>query len=242
MAKELSSRIKWTIAGLFTVFAAAVTLMALLFPGGRKYNVGWVRWWGAMIMRIAGVKVEGVHLDKIPEEGGVVFIVNHQSALDIPAALALLPGRVRIMTKHSLFKIPVFGWALSAEGFVPVNRSDKEKAKESLGPAERLLKKGTRVLVFPEGTRSTDGQVGNFKTGGFRLAIETDTPIVPVAIVGAEKVLPADGRFRRKGKITLVAGDPIETEGMTGKDRPRLRDETREWIAETKERYESEEP
>jgi 1-acyl-sn-glycerol-3-phosphate acyltransferase len=241
MAKELSSRIKWTIAGGFTIFVAAVTILAVVFPGGRKYNVRWLRWWGKMILRIAGVSCEGIGMEKIPEEGGIVFIVNHQSALDIPASLAILPGRVRMLTKHSLFKIPVFGWALSAEGFVPVNRTDKEKARESLGPAERLLKKGTRVLVFPEGTRSTDGEVGNFKTGGFRLAIETGTPIVPIAIAGAEKILPADGRFRRKGKITLVAGDPIETEGMTGKDRPGLRDETREWIVQTKKRYESEE-
>lgn len=237
MFQHIRSRIIWGVVAAFTLFTATVALVALLFPGGRNYNVSLVRDWAGSILRFAGVKYEGIGLEKIPEDKPCIFIANHQSVLDIPVTMSLLPGRVRMMTKRSLFRIPIFGWLLSLEDFVPVDRNHREKARLSLTPAERLLEKGSSVFVFPEGTRSRTGEIGFFKTGAFRLAVNTGVPVIPLAIIGAERILPPKRRLIKRGKILMVVGDPIETTGLTIRDRLRLRDETRAWIIETKEHY-----
>ncbi len=240
MMQDLRSRLIWGLVGAFTIFVASSGLVALLLPGSRRFNVRLIRWWARVSLRIAGVQYRGIGLENVLEEGPCVFIANHQSTLDIPVSLALLPGRVRMMTKRSLFRIPVLGWLLHAEGFVPVDRGDAKKAQMSFGPAARMLKKGSRVFVFAEGTRSETGEVMQFKSGGFRLAIQAGVPIVPVALIGTEKLLAAKRRHIKKGNILLVVGEPIETENLNKGDRLRLRDQTRAWIRETKKHYESE--
>ncbi|MCK4771616.1 MAG: 1-acyl-sn-glycerol-3-phosphate acyltransferase [Candidatus Latescibacteria bacterium] len=239
MIQHLRSRIIWGIVFIFTFLAASVALVALFLPGGRQYTVRLIRWWARVSLRLAGVRYRAIGVEKIPDEGPVVYIANHQSTLDIPVSIAVLPGRVRMMTKHSLFRIPVFGWLLHAEGFVPVDRKHLRKARLSLKPAARVIKKGVSVFVFAEGTRSRTGEVGAFKTGGYRLAIQAGVPIVPIALIGAENVLGARRWLIKKGEIILVVGEPIETESLEMGDRTRLRDETRQWIAETKKSYES---
>lgn len=107
----------------------------------------------------------------------------------------------------------------------------------SLEPAARNLKKGVSIFVFPAGTRSRTGEVGSFKTGAYRLAIEAGVPIVPLALVGAEDLLEAARSLIKKGKITLIVGEPIETEDLAMTDRIRVRDETWQWISETKKSY-----
>ena len=239
MIQHLRSRIIWGVVFIFTFFAASASLAAVLLPGCRQYAVRMIRSWARVSLKLAGVKYRAIGVEKIPEDRPVVYIANHQSTLDIPVSLAVLPGRVRMMTKHTLFRIPVFGWLLHAEGFIPVNRTDLRKARMSLGPAARKLERGISVFVFPEGTRSETGEVGTFKTGGYRLAIETGTPIVPLALIGAEDLLAARRRLLKRGSITLVVGDPIETDDLDISDRTRLRDETWQWISETKKLYES---
>jgi 1-acyl-sn-glycerol-3-phosphate acyltransferase len=239
MFREIHSRTAWIVVALLTVVASAIAIIALIFPGGRRYNIWHVRGWARVLMKVAGVKVAVRNFDLIPEEGSCIFVANHQSLLDIPAVVSVLPGRVRFMAKRSLFKIPIFGWCLSLEGFVPVDRADREKARRSLEPAEKVLGTGTRLFIFPEGTRSRTGETGSFKTGAFRLAIATDVPIVPLAIVGAEKVLPAGRKRIRHGTITVVAGDPIDPDGLEISQRHELMAQVREWIVATKKDYES---
>lgn len=239
MFRDLRSRILWTVVSIFTLIVAATGLAALLLPGGRKYAIRLIRSWARVTLKLAGIKYNAVGIEKIPEDRPVVYVANHQSTLDIPVSLAVLPGRVRMMTKHTLFKIPVVGWLLHAEGFVPVDRRDLKKARLSLEPAMKKLNKGISVFVFPEGTRSETGEVGSFKTGGYRLAIQAGVPIVPLALVGAEDLLAARGRIIKRGSITLVVGDLIETDGLDLGDRTRLRDQTWQWISETKKSYES---
>jgi 1-acyl-sn-glycerol-3-phosphate acyltransferase len=237
MLRELHSRTAWIAVAFFTVFASAIAIIALIFPGGRRYNIWHVRWWARALMRIARVRVDARGLENIPAEGACIYVANHQSLLDIPAVTSILPGRVRFMAKRSLFKIPIFGWCLSLEGFVPVDRADREKAGRSLEPAEKVLDTGTRLFVFPEGTRSRTGEMGTFKTGAFRLAIATGVPIVPVAIIGAEKALAPGRKLIRAGTVTVVAGEPIDPAGMNQNQRHQFRDQAREWIEETRAAY-----
>jgi len=237
MIQQVKSKAVWTAVFIFTFLVSLTCLAFLLLPGGRKITLKLIKWWARWTLKLAGVKHEVIGIEKIPEGRPVVYVANHQSTLDIPVCMAVLPGRVRMMAKHTLFKIPVFGWVLHAEGFVPVNRNDRKKARLSLGPAATRLKKGVSIFVFPAGTRSRTGEVGTFKTGGYRLAIEAGVPIVPLALVGAEDLLAAARSLIKKGKITLIVGEAIETEGLKLSDRTRLRDETWQWISETKKIY-----
>lgn len=237
MIQHFKSRIVWTSVIIFTFLVASICLAVLILPGGKNVTVKLIRWWAKGALKLAGVKYDVVWIENVPEDRPVVYVANHQSTLDIPVCMAALPGRVRMMAKHTLFKIPVFGWLLHAEGFVPVNRKDHKKARMSLEPAARNLKKGVSIFVFPAGTRSRTGEVGSFKTGAYRLAIEAGVPIVPLALVGAEDLLEAARSLIKKGKITLIVGEPIETEDLAMTDRIRVRDETWQWISETKKSY-----
>ena len=237
MIQQIKSRIIWAVVSIFTLLSALTVLAIVILPRGKYVTVRIIRWWARWSLRLAGVKYEVIGIENVPEGRPVVFVANHQSTLDIPVCLAALPGRVRMMAKHTLFRIPVFGWALYAEGFVSVNRNDRMKARMSLGSATRKLKQGISIFVFPAGTRSRTGEVGTFKTGGYRLAIDAGVPIVPLTLLGAEDLLAAARGLIKKGKITLIVGEPIETENLELTDRTRVRDETWQWISETKKSY-----
>jgi 1-acyl-sn-glycerol-3-phosphate acyltransferase len=236
----IRSAVIWVAVIGLTLLVSVGGLLVGLLPGGRRVSQKMIRGWGRNTLRIAGVSYRTVGLESIDLEGPCIFVANHQSTLDIPICIATLPGRVRMLGKHSLFRIPVFGWLLHREGFVPVNRKAKAKARLSLGAAERSLKRGARVFVFPEGTRTRTGELNLFKTGAFRLALATGVPIIPVTIIGARRILPAKHMLLNRGEIVLVAGEPIVTEGREASDRHQIRNRAREWIATTKESYEAE--
>ncbi len=150
-------------------------------------------WWSRAVLRDADVDL--VVRGREHAEGGQPFIVmsNHQSLYDIPVLFQSLPGRLRMVAKAELFRVPVWGQAMHAAGFIRVDRSDHRQAVASLRAGSSMLQDGTRVWIAPEGTRSKSGQLAAFKSGGFRMALETRTPILPVAIDGTRHVLPAKG-------------------------------------------------
>jgi len=140
-------------------------------------------------------------------DGRESFIVmsNHQSLYDIPAIFRALPDRrVRMVAKAELFDVPVWGRAMKAAGFVRVNRSDRKQAMASLRASGSLLEDGTLLWIAPEGTRSATGLVGQFKSGGFHLALETGHRILPMAIDGTRDVLPARALMVRRHKRVVV--------------------------------------
>lgn len=224
----------WGAAVPFTLASSFVLLLLTPLPGQRTRGERVVRWWARRVLDIAGIRAGIEGIDKIAEGETCIFVANHQSMMDIPVCMAVLPGHIRLMAKRSLFHIPIFGWLLYLEGFVPVDRYDPKRARESLGPAERRLRKGQRLFVFPEGTRSRTGVPGTFKSGAFRLALTTGIPVVPLTIVGAERVMAPRSKMVRPGPITVIVGDPIQPE--EAKDRNDLRTRARTWIVETKAR------
>jgi 1-acyl-sn-glycerol-3-phosphate acyltransferase len=214
----------WGAAVSFTLLSSLVLLLLTPLPGQRTRGERVVRWWARRVLDIAGIRAGLEGGEKIPGGETCIFVANHQSMMDIPACMA----------KRSLFHIPIFGWLLYLEGFVPVDRYDPKRARESLGPAERRLRKGRRLFVFPEGTRSRTGVPGTFKSGAFRLSLKTGIPVIPLTIVGAEHVMAPRSKIVRPGPITIVVGDPIHPEDA--KDRNDLRSRARSWIVETKAR------
>jgi 1-acyl-sn-glycerol-3-phosphate acyltransferase len=128
-----------------------------------------------------------------------IVMSNHQSLYDIPVLFQAIPGKIRMVAKAELFRFPVWGRAMLAAGFIRIDRSDREQAIESLRTVGgSLLASGTKVWIAPEGTRSKTGEVGEFKSGGFRMALEMKTRILPVVIDGTHDVLPATGWIVQK--------------------------------------------
>ncbi len=168
-------------------------------------------WWSRELIRGAGAEIHVSGRELVPEGEPFVVMSNHRSYYDIPSVFCAVPGRLRMVAKKELFRVPIWGPAMLAAGFVMLDRDRRDKAIESLRASKRLLLGGTRVWIAPEGTRSKNGELGPFKAGGFHMAIDAGARILPLAIRGTEGVLPADSLVvRRGGKIEVTILPPID--------------------------------
>jgi 1-acyl-sn-glycerol-3-phosphate acyltransferase len=197
-------------------------LMMLLSLDGNVPLMMARRFWAPMHWRITGARMFVEPLPDIDWSKPYIFLMNHQSAMDIPCAFAALPVNIRFVAKHVLKYVPFLGWYMAMTGMIFINRSNRREAVKSLARAGERIRSGKSILAFPEGTRSRDGLILPFKKGPFVLAIEAQVPIVPMAIEGSMRVLPSDGIWLRKHPIRVKVGQPIETRGLTVEDRDAL--------------------
>ncbi|MBN2801872.1 MAG: 1-acyl-sn-glycerol-3-phosphate acyltransferase [Deltaproteobacteria bacterium] len=205
---------------LYTLFLAAVAFVGLLIePTGRLYMRIARHFWGRVVLGIGGVKVKVHAKDDVDWKKTYIVCANHSSQMDIPALFATLEMPVRFLAKRSLFLIPIFGWSMFLARFIPVDRAGGKKAALALNNIVAKLKKGPSVIIFPEGTRSSDGVLKTFKSGAFVMAIKSGVPILPVAIKGSFDVLPKDTLLIKSGIIDVIIGDPIETAFLKDTDR-----------------------
>ena len=173
------------------------------------------------LVRLAGVQVElaGEDLARLPQP--CVFLANHVSNVDPPVLFGQLP-RIAIMAKASIFRLPLLGYAIRMGGFIPVERGRAESRKKALEEGIDRLRSGLSLLIFPEGTRSPDGALLPFRPGPFTMAIETQTPIVPITITGTREIMPK-GKFTiRPGRARAFFHPPVPTTGLTAADRGEL--------------------
>ncbi|WP_224365880.1 lysophospholipid acyltransferase family protein [Hyalangium versicolor] len=180
------------------------------------------RFWAPMHWRINGSRMFVEPLPDLDWSKPYIFLMNHQSAMDIPCAFAALPVNIRFIAKHVLKHVPFLGWYMAMTGMIFVNRSNHREALQSLKRAGEHIRSGKSVLAFPEGTRSRDGLIHPFKKGTFMIAIEAQVPIIPVAIEGSLQTLPQGGIWLRRHDIRVKVGQPIETKGLTNEDRDAL--------------------
>ncbi len=175
------------------------------------------RWFGRRVVELLDVELHASGADRVPSGRAYVYMSNHQSHLDIPVLYATLPSpTIRMLGKKELFAIPVWGRALRAAEFIEVDRSNHVRAVQSIERAKQLIRDGVSIYLAPEGTRSRDGRLNALKKGGFHLAKDTGTPIVPVAIKGTIDILPRGTRAMHKGKrVDVTIGAPIEVEGRS---------------------------
>lgn len=145
-------------------------------------------------------------------------VCNHISALDIPVLYAHLPTQFRIVAKKELFAYPFLGWHLRRSGQLPIDTEATASAIRSLRKAIETLRNGMPLMIFPEGGRSISGQIKQFMTGAFYIAIKAQVDVVPLALVGTYEVLPMNHFHIQPGKIQLVVGEPISTVGMGLRD------------------------
>jgi 1-acyl-sn-glycerol-3-phosphate acyltransferase len=178
------------------------------------------RLWLRLIVAVCGLRLQVAGAQQLDPARRYIFIANHQSHLDIPALFSVLPYRLTFIAKRELFLIPFFGWGIGALGHIAIDRSNARKARESFSRAVlRLQREDISLVLFPEGTRSSDGAVGPFKRGSFALALESGLPIVPVAIDGTRAVLPKKGKRITPGSAGIRIGMPIDAaaEGISDK-------------------------
>jgi 1-acyl-sn-glycerol-3-phosphate acyltransferase len=162
------------------------------------------------VLLIAGVKLEINGRELLDKEENYIFISNHQSYFDIPVLMQAVPNNLRFIYRKSLSRIPIFGWAMYLSGYIPINRDNARKALKSLRNAAEKIKKGISLVIFPEGTRSTEGKLGEFKRGMFVIAEEAKVKLVPVTINGSRKILPKQKFVINSGKVMVTFNKPIE--------------------------------
>jgi 1-acyl-sn-glycerol-3-phosphate acyltransferase len=159
-----------------------------------------------------------------------VVVSNHQSMLDI-FMLAGLPREMKWVAKAELFALPWIGWMFRLSGDIPVNRGEAASGRDAMATARRYLDRGMHVMLFPEGTRSRDGAMLPFKTGAFKLAIESGAPVLPIAIHGAAEGMPKGSPWVRPARVRARILAPVETSGFAPDDVRGLTDEVRRRIA-----------
>src|SRR5436305_2103801 len=159
------------------------------------YRVGM---WGAFTgVRLAGVRVQTVGLDKLDPTRTYIFMSNHVSNLDPPLMLPLIPRRTSVMAKKELFDIPLLGKTMRMGSLVPVDRKNRDAGISAVRAAAEVIRQGINMTIYVEGGRSFDGKLIPFKKGPFYLAVECGVPVVPVTVVGTIHAMPK-GRFAIK--------------------------------------------
>ena len=228
----MSYLLRLTLFVVITIPLAVLTILAGFFDrhGKRAYRINQL--WAWLILRMGGISLNVEGLGNIDAGQPYIFMVNHQSNVDIPVIVQSLPQfQLRWIAKKELLRVPFFGWAMWATKHIAVDRSDPHNAVKSLQRAKEIIGAGISVVVFPEGTRSTDGKLLRFKKGGFMLAIQANTRIVPITINGSRGLLPSGAWRLRSGIIEVFVDKPIAIDGYRAGNLRLLSDRVRQTIA-----------
>jgi 1-acyl-sn-glycerol-3-phosphate acyltransferase len=230
----LRTAFAWTTGIVATVGFTLVGLCVTVLPGGRLLQHRLAGSWGRVCVWGSGctVRVEG--LDKLPSGGRFVVMVNHQSALDIPLLIGVVPATWQTVfwAKESLFSVPILGLAMRVLGHMPIDRVNRRTAGRMLQESSERIADSRSVLIFPEETYSREPGLLPFQRGGFILALKTGLPILPVGVAGTRDALPPGRHIVTPTRLTVKFGDPIPTAGLGVSSRQKLSDKTREMIEE----------
>jgi len=190
----------------------AVICMPYAFLTGNIMPLYRLGMWGAFTgVRLAGVRVKMIGLEKLDANATYIFMANHVSNIDPPLLLPIIPRRTSVMARHGLFKYPILGRAMRMGSLVPVDRGHREAGIAAVRAAEQVVNQGIHMTIFVEGGRSYDGKLMPFKKGPFYLAETCQVPVVPVTIAGTHHVMPK-GRFAVKsGEVVVTFHEPIPT-------------------------------
>lgn len=189
------------------------------FLGNPRISDRLIRWWSHSLMFSFGVDWDAFGVENAEGLGPCVIMSSHRSHLDGPLLLCVLPLDFAFVIKKALAQIPLWGWAVTGAGYVSIDRGSTTDSLGGMRKAAESVRKGRRVLTFPEGSRAPTDEFLPFKKGGAVLAIEAQVPVLPVAIAGTYDLLPRDTFMARSGKAMVGVGRPIPTQGLTYDDR-----------------------
>jgi len=195
------------------ILAVPVLLVCVLF-GLRDAFIAYGRWMMRVGRRILGIEIEVRGLDRLDPATPCIFMSNHLSFLDGPLLMTILDRPARVIVKRFVFRIPVLGLGMRFSGYVPFDKEGHGAGKVSIARAACLIRENRySFLIFPEGTRSRDGNIQPFRRGGFFLALACGAPIVPVTIRGTYELMPRGKRIIRKGFVQIAFHEPVPVTG-----------------------------
>ncbi len=166
--------------------------------------------WSSILLTLCGAKLNIKYETEIDKEQSYIYVSNHSSLYDIPTATFAIKDDIRIIYKKELEKIPIFGYCLKVMPYIAIKRENPKEARAGLDEAIAAFRENASILIFPEGTRSETGELGEFKRGAFLLAKESGKKIVPVGISGTKDILPKGSLQFNKGDVFVRIGKPIE--------------------------------
>jgi len=203
---------------LFTVITVLCGTLSLLVSlvdkkGFVQHRIA--RIWARACVRASGARLTVRGAENLRRYPVAVFASNHTSYMDTPVIFASIPLQFRILAKKELWPIPFIGWYLNRSGQIPIDTSNPRASLSSLGVGAKTLRSGMPLFVFPEGGRTSDGDLRPFLSGAAYLAIRAQVPLVPMALSGVYDLLPIHTHHFYPSDLTLNVGEPIETTGMT---------------------------
>ena len=201
--------IKNFIVILYSLLVAILSILIYPFDYRNKLSNPLMKVWTNIVLFIYGIKVNVTGAENIDPAKGKIYISNHASYMDIFVQLAKLPDNVRMIYKKELNRVPVLGWAMLCAGFVPLDRKRVREAMKSLDKAASRVRKGLSVVIYPEGTRTMDGSIGEFKRGMFFLADKAKADIIPVTLKGTYEIMPMGSSRVRPGTVEMIIGKPV---------------------------------
>lgn len=169
--------------------------------------------WSRAIVERAHIRLSVEGLARATPGESFVLMSNHQSLYDIPVIYQALGRRIRMVAKQELFRVPLWGRAMHRAGFIALDRENRERSRQTLLASSGFLHEGTSIWIAPEGTRSKDGRLGEFRKGGFHLALQSGCRILPITIIGTRAVLPAKGAHITDGcSVRVVVHEPVDAQ------------------------------
>ncbi len=202
--------IKNFVVIMYSLLVAMLSLLIFPIDFNKKLSDSLMRVWTNGVLFIYGIKVNVTGAENIIPGTGKVYISNHASYLDIFVQLAKMPDNVRMIYKKEINRVPLLGWAMLAAGFISIDRKNTRRAMSSLDKAAEKIKKGLSIVIYPEGTRTRDGNVGEFKRGMFYLAEKSEADIVPVSLSNSFELMPGGSVKVKPGTINMVIGKPLK--------------------------------
>jgi 1-acyl-sn-glycerol-3-phosphate acyltransferase len=221
----------WTV--IFSGFFAVITILTSFVSTDGETPHKVARIWAKCILAASNIKVTVEGLSNLNRTGSYIYMPNHVSNFDIPVLQAYLPVQFRWLAKAELFKIPIFGYAMKRAGYISINRFDRKSAIQSLNKAAEIIRNGTSVIIFPEGTRSQNQNIQSFKKGGFVLAVDSGVPIIPVIIHGTWTIMQKKHILVRPGNVVLEIKKPINTSDYTRETKDDLMEKVRNIILDS---------
>lgn len=210
-----SNLIQAPLLFLATAIFGTLALIVSAFDRTGRSEHRIARLWARACLIAAASKVTVRGAENLRRHPLAVYASNHTSFMDIPVIFTSLPFQFRILAKKELWRWPFIGWYLSRSGQIPIDTANPHATLSSLGAGVKALRSGMPLFVFPEGRRTDTGELNEFLSGAAFLAIRAQAPLVPIALTGGRDLLPMHSHHFFPVPLTLTAGEPIETRGLT---------------------------
>ena len=228
----IRSVVRFTGTILLVAICSIFSILSFIINPGGNISFQLLQITAKLMLMLGGVKVYVEGIENIDKEHAQIFASNHVSQFDIVVLMAISPVKTGWLAKKELFYIPFLGWLMKANGHIAIDRTSGRKALISIKEAAAKVKAGSNIVIFPEGTRSRDGNLLPFKKGVFHLCTRTGVPLVPIYILGTYEVLNPDSLSIRSGKVYVKFGKGIPTSEYPNNRAGELMDDLRTRIIE----------